>query len=136
MIQTPGHHEEVFGALIYGVSLLPGAEVDFYRNHPLRFAFNDTLFSFFSKPIIPLDDLYSDLTLQDDNHRIDILISTTCEVHLPNAGEKLMEIWATRQKKFKLLCLIHHADRVEMLEKHLRPWAVAGALSLVSLSTQ
>lgn len=131
-----GFHEEVFGALIYSVLQIPGAEVDFYRNHALRYGFGNILSTFYDKPIKKLDALYHDLSVDDDGSRIDVVISTTCSSHLSAAGQRMMDAYEARKKKFKLFCVIHHAYDMERMEKDLRLWALKGSLSFITLSSQ
>lgn len=131
-----GFHEEVFGALIYSALQIPGAEVDFYRNHGFRYGFGDILTTFYDKPVKRLDALYNDLAIDEDGSRIDVLISTTCSVHLSAANQRLLDAYATRKNKFKLFCVIHHAHNLQNLETVLRPWALNGSLSFITLSSQ
>ena len=131
-----GFHEEVFGALIYSALQIPGAEVDFYRDHGFRYGFGHVLSTYYDKPVKRLDALYHDLSIDEDGSRIDVVISTTCSSHLSAAGQRMIDAYEAREKKFKLLCLIHHANDMERMEKDLRPWAVKGALSLITLSSQ
>ena len=131
-----GFHEEVFGALIYSALQIPGAEVDFYRNYGLRYGFGDILSTYYDKPVKRLDALYQDLSVDEDGSRIDVVISTTCSSHLSAAGNRMMAAYEAREKKFKLFCVIHHANNLDKMEKDLRPWALKGALSLITLSSQ
>ena len=48
----------------------------------------------------------------------------------------MMDAYEAREKKFKLFCVIHHAYDMDKMEKDLRPWALKGALSLITLSSQ
>lgn len=134
--QNAGHHEEVFGALIYSALQIPGADVDFYRDFGLRYGFNNVLSTFYDKPVKRLESLYHDLAIDEDGARVDVVISTTCSLHLPSVGKRMMDAYESRKKKFKLFCVIHHAYDIEILEKDLRPWAMKGALSLITLSSQ
>ena len=131
-----GFHEEVFGALIYSALQIPGAEVDFYRNYGLRYGFRDILSTFYDNPVKRLDALYDDLSVDEDGSRIDVLISTTCSTQLSEAGNRILDAYEAREKKFKLFCVIHHAYDMDKMEKDLRPWALKGALSLITLSSQ
>ena len=131
-----GFHEEVFGALIYSALQIPGVEVDFYRNHGFRYGFGDILSTFYDKPVKRLDALYRDLSVDEEGSRIDIVISTTCSSHLLEAGQRMMDAYEAREKKFKLFCVIHHAYDIERMEKVLRPWALNGSLSFITLSLQ
>jgi hypothetical protein len=131
-----GFHEEVFAALIYSALQIPGAEVDFYRNYALRYEFGSILSTYYDKPVKRLDALYHDLSIDEDGSRIDVVISTTCSSHLPTAGKRMMDAYEAREKKFKLFCVIHHANDMDKMEKDLRPWALKGSLSLITLSSQ
>ena len=133
---SAGVHEEVFGALIYSALQIPGAEVDFYRNHGFRYGFGDILSTFYNKPVKRLDALYHDLSVDEDGSRIDIVISTTCALHLSAAGQRMMDAYEAREKKFKLFCVIHDSFEIESMEKDLRPWALNGSLSFITLSLQ
>lgn len=136
LLLISGFHEEVFGALIYSALQIPGAEVDFYRNHGFRYRFGDILSTFYDKPAKRLDALYDDLAIDEDDSRIDVLISTTCSSHLSSAGQRLLNAYATRKNKFKLFCVIHHAHNMQNMETLLRPWALNGSLSFIGLSSQ
>jgi hypothetical protein len=131
-----GFHEEVFGALIYSALQIPGAEVDFYRNNGFRYGFGDILSTFYDKPVKRLDALYNDLAIDEDGSRIDVVISTTCFSHLAAAGQRMLDAYAARKNKFKLFCVIHHAYDMQGMEPYLRPWALNGSLSFITLSSQ
>jgi hypothetical protein len=133
--ESGGFHEEVFAALIYSALRIPGAEVDFYRNYALRYGFSEILSTYYDKPVKRLDALYDDLSVDEDGSRIDVVISTTCSSRLPVAGKRMMDAYEARQKKFKLLCVIHHAGDMDKMEKDLRPWALKGSLALITLSS-
>ena len=92
--------------------------------------------TFYDKPVKRLDALYSDLAIDEDGSRIDVLISTTCSQHLSSAGKRLVDAYEGRKNKFKLFCVIHHASNMDRMENDLRPWALEGALSFITLSAQ
>lgn len=50
----------------------------------------------------------------------------------------MMDAYEARENKFKLFCVIHHASDAasEKMEKDMRPWALNGALSFITLSSQ
>jgi hypothetical protein len=61
-------------------------------------------------------------------------------VSLPRTNERILKAWDSRPEgqKFKLVCMAHHANQLleKNLEAALRPWALRGALTFMSLSPQ
>jgi hypothetical protein len=82
--------------------------------------------------------LLSALEVSDPQRRIDVLVSVTCDKTLGEHGKQLLRIQRARERPFKLICVIHHADEkaLKKLYRKLVPWQKHTIIELVSLSDQ
>lgn len=103
----------VLGSILYAFSQMPEVNVRLYRS-AMRWDFDKIITPFWNTKELPYQQIHEDLPLEDDPEtRIDLLIMTSLDFTLPYEGQKFMDAWDNRNRKFRMAGFIHEAYSID-----------------------
>ena len=135
LLETVGYHDEVTAALYFAVGNIRRTNITMFLTRP-RFGIEE-VYSW-----MQLTHELSPVSIQDasqfgaiDRAMPDLIISVTSEFDTVGQHNTLQYYLEHGPKHLTLLCVSHHPDRFSLFEESVRPWAQAGRLRYLALST-
>ncbi|KAL0955048.1 hypothetical protein HGRIS_003966 [Hohenbuehelia grisea] len=138
---TFGFHHDVYLALAWTMERVMkeiGGRLQVYAPTPLNYAFQNIVddLRLYSGEIKHQDDLLKDVTRNNGDGGIDMIVLGTCEFDLKGEWHtQLLAAWDARDSahKFQIVCIVHH-----VLDKgwqgHITEWARRDAIRLLPIS--
>jgi hypothetical protein len=85
--------------------------------------------------VFDVSQLPEALINEEPGHRIDTVVSVSCDepASYPNLP-RYWKAWQARERKFRLVCIVHNAERLGLIAEMFEPWVEVGAIEFVGLS--
>jgi hypothetical protein len=134
LIETGGSHDEVVAAIYHALGSLSGVYTSMYLGSP-RFGIENVYAWIKRRYRLSPYDISRPYDLRPDSSTSpDVIILATCEHDVYAVDTALHYYYANGLKTQNLLCVMHHVDRFNAVEEHVRRWARAGRLQFITLS--
>ncbi|KAG9224550.1 hypothetical protein CCMSSC00406_0002299 [Pleurotus cornucopiae] len=138
---TFGFHHDVFLALAWTMKRVLGAAggaVQVYARTPYAFGFQEIVdeLGLYTGPVKTPEELVQDITRNNGEGSIDLVVLGTCEVDLRGDWhEQLLAAWDARDgdHKFQLICIVHHVLDTAW-QPRIAEWSRRDAIRLLPIS--
>ncbi|KAF9493156.1 hypothetical protein BDN71DRAFT_1419911 [Pleurotus eryngii] len=138
---TFGFHHDVFLALAWTMKRVLGptdGAVQVYARTPYAFGFQEIVdeLGLYKGPVKTPEELVQDITRNNDEGSIDLIVLGTCEVDLRGDWhEQLLAAWDARggDHKFQLICIVHHVLDTAW-QPRIAEWSYRDAIRLLPIS--
>lgn len=138
---TFGFHHDVFLALAWTMKRVlgqTGGAVQVYARTPYAFGFQEIVdeLGLYKGPVKTPEELVQDITRNNGEGSIDLVVLGTCEVDLRGDWhEQLLAAWDARDgdHRFQLICIVHHVLDTAW-QPRIAEWSRRDAIRLLPIS--